>query len=79
VKRYYDFDSSPSFVAAGIQDSQQLAGFVSPQLYQPASPFEFGEKCGGLWSYCSAHAIAAESRDLGTSTPTASPLFYGMV
>lgn len=27
-----------------IQDSQQLAGFVNPQLYQPASPFEFGEE-----------------------------------
>ncbi len=28
----------------GIQDSQQLAGFVNPQMYQPASPFEFGQE-----------------------------------
>ncbi len=28
----------------GIQDSQQLAGFVNPHLYQPASPFEFGQE-----------------------------------
>jgi len=28
----------------GIQDSQQLAGFVNPNLYQPANPFEFGQE-----------------------------------
>ncbi|HEY9782818.1 MAG TPA: DHH family phosphoesterase [Leptolyngbyaceae cyanobacterium] len=28
----------------GIQDIQQLAGFVNPKLYQPASPFEFGQE-----------------------------------
>lgn len=28
----------------GIQDPQQLAGFVNPSLYQPASPFEFGQE-----------------------------------
>lgn len=28
----------------GIQSLQQLAGFVNPQLYQPASPFEFGQE-----------------------------------
>ena len=26
----------------GIQDDKQLAGFLDPQQYQPASPFEFG-------------------------------------
>jgi len=39
---------------------------MSPQLYQPASPFEFGEKCGGLWSDCSAHAIAEKVAIWGT-------------
>lgn len=28
----------------GIRDIQQLAGFVNPQLYQPTSPFEFGQE-----------------------------------
>ncbi len=28
----------------GIQSIQHLAGFVNPQLYQPASPFEFGQE-----------------------------------
>ena len=28
----------------GIQDKSQLANFVNPQAYQPASPFEFGEE-----------------------------------
>ena len=28
----------------GIQTIQQLAGFVNPKLYQPASPFEFGQE-----------------------------------
>ena len=28
----------------GIQDLQQLPGFVNPKLYQPASPFEFGQE-----------------------------------
>ena len=28
----------------GIQDLEQLAGFVNPQAYQPASPFEFGQE-----------------------------------
>ncbi len=28
----------------GIQEIQQLAGFVNPKLYQPASPFEFGQE-----------------------------------
>ena len=28
----------------GIQEIQQLAGFVNPKFYQPASPFEFGQE-----------------------------------
>jgi single-stranded-DNA-specific exonuclease len=28
----------------GIKDTTQLANFVNPQAYQPASPFEFGEE-----------------------------------
>jgi single-stranded-DNA-specific exonuclease len=28
----------------GIQNLQQLAGFVNPQMYQPASPFAFGQE-----------------------------------
>lgn len=28
----------------GIQDIHQLAGFVNPKLYKPASPFEFGQE-----------------------------------
>ncbi|MGS2911512.1 DHH family phosphoesterase, partial [Staphylococcus aureus] len=28
----------------GINDSSQLTGFVNPQLYKPASPFEFGQE-----------------------------------
>jgi single-stranded-DNA-specific exonuclease len=28
----------------GIQDLQHLAGFVNPQLYKPANPFEFGQE-----------------------------------
>lgn len=28
----------------GIRDTQQLAAFVNPQVYQPASPFEFGQE-----------------------------------
>lgn len=28
----------------GIRNSAQLAGFVKPQLYQPASPFAFGQE-----------------------------------
>ncbi len=28
----------------GIKTIQQLAGFVNPKLYQPASPFEFGQE-----------------------------------
>ncbi len=28
----------------GIRDDAQLAAFVNPQAYQPASPFEFGEE-----------------------------------
>ncbi len=28
----------------GIRDRQHLAGFVNPNLYQPASPFEFGQE-----------------------------------
>jgi len=28
----------------GIKDNTQLANFVNPQAYQPASPFEFGEE-----------------------------------
>ncbi len=47
VKRYTP-DTDGHYVAQllwqrGIQDPQQLAGFVNPQVYQPASPFEFGE------------------------------------
>ncbi len=30
----------------GIQDSQHLAGFLDPQMYQAASPFEFGQEMG---------------------------------
>jgi single-stranded-DNA-specific exonuclease len=28
----------------GINDATQLSGFVNPQLYKPASPFEFGQE-----------------------------------
>jgi single-stranded-DNA-specific exonuclease len=28
----------------GIRDSKQVAGFVKPDLYQPTSPFEFGQE-----------------------------------
>ncbi len=28
----------------GVRDSQQLAGFLNPDSYQPSSPFEFGEE-----------------------------------
>ncbi len=28
----------------GIQEAEQLAGFLNPQMYQPASPFEFGQE-----------------------------------
>lgn len=28
----------------GINDTTQLSGFVNPQLYKPASPFEFGQE-----------------------------------
>ncbi len=28
----------------GIQDPQKLAGFLNPDLYQPATPFEFGQE-----------------------------------
>ncbi len=28
----------------GIHDLEHLAGFVNPQVYQPASPFEFGQE-----------------------------------
>ncbi len=28
----------------GIRDAKQLAGFLNPQMYQPASPFEFGQE-----------------------------------
>ncbi|NEP02776.1 MAG: single-stranded-DNA-specific exonuclease RecJ [Symploca sp. SIO2E9] len=28
----------------GIQESQQLAGFLNPDCYQPATPFEFGQE-----------------------------------
>ncbi|MBD2070706.1 single-stranded-DNA-specific exonuclease RecJ [Leptolyngbya sp. FACHB-671] len=28
----------------GIQDPEQVAGFVNPDLYQPTSPFEFGQE-----------------------------------
>ncbi|MBE9152562.1 single-stranded-DNA-specific exonuclease RecJ, partial [Coleofasciculus sp. LEGE 07092] len=28
----------------GIQDPQQLTGYLKPDLYQPASPFEFGQE-----------------------------------
>jgi len=28
----------------GIRDESQLAGFVNPKIYQPASPFEFGQE-----------------------------------
>lgn len=48
VKRYSP-DTSGDYVAQllwqrGIQDLEKLAGFINPQLYQPASPFEFGEE-----------------------------------
>ncbi len=47
--RQYAPDSTGDYAAQllwqrGIQDSQQLAGFVNPQLYRPASPFEFGQE-----------------------------------
>jgi single-stranded-DNA-specific exonuclease len=28
----------------GIRDESQLAGFLNPKIYQPASPFEFGQE-----------------------------------
>lgn len=28
----------------GIRDAKQLAGFLNPQMYQPANPFEFGQE-----------------------------------
>jgi len=28
----------------GIQDPEQLAGYLNPETYQPASPFEFGQE-----------------------------------
>ena len=28
----------------GIQNSDQLVGFLNPDLYQPATPFEFGQE-----------------------------------
>jgi single-stranded-DNA-specific exonuclease len=28
----------------GIRDAKQLAGFLNYKLYQPASPFEFGQE-----------------------------------
>lgn len=31
-------------LARGIQDPEQIAGFLNPKLYQPASPFEFGQE-----------------------------------
>lgn len=45
----YAPDSSGQYAAQllwqrGIRDIQQLAGFVNPQLYQPTSPFEFGQE-----------------------------------
>ena len=47
--RQYAPDSTGDYAAQllwqrGIQDAQQLAGFVNPQLYRPASPFEFGQE-----------------------------------
>jgi single-stranded-DNA-specific exonuclease len=47
--RNYAPDSSGNYAAyllwqRGIQDLQQLAGFVNPQLYKPASPFAFGQE-----------------------------------
>jgi len=32
------------FWQRGVQDLQHLAGFVNPQLYKPANPFEFGQE-----------------------------------
>ena len=48
VRRYAP-DSDGHYAAQllwqrGIQDAEQLAGFVNPQMYQPASPFEFGQE-----------------------------------
>src|SRR3712207_6207982 len=28
----------------GIRDPEQLPGFLNPEFYQPASPFEFGQE-----------------------------------
>jgi len=47
--RNYVPDSARNYAAQllwqrGIQDLQQLAGFVNPQMYQPASPFAFGQE-----------------------------------
>ena len=28
----------------GIRDPEQLAGYLNPETYQPASPFEFGQE-----------------------------------
>jgi len=48
VKRYAP-DISGHYAAQllwqrGIQEEQQLAGFLHPRSYQPASPFEFGQE-----------------------------------
>ncbi|WP_449420422.1 single-stranded-DNA-specific exonuclease RecJ [Phormidium nigroviride] len=31
-------------MSRGIQNPEQIAGFLNPNLYQPASPFEFGQE-----------------------------------
>jgi single-stranded-DNA-specific exonuclease len=68
VKQYTP-TSSGSFAAQllwqrGIRDVSQLATFVNPKVYQPASPFEFGqemrlavERLQRAWETCEKIAI----------------------
>lgn len=49
VKEYIEPGSDGSYAARllwqrGIRDSNQLAGFLNPDAYQPLSPFAFGEE-----------------------------------
>ena len=65
--RNYAPDSSGNYAAnllwqRGIQDLQQLAGFVNPQLYKPASPFAFGQE---MHLAVERLQLALRSQDLG--------------
>jgi single-stranded-DNA-specific exonuclease len=65
----------------GIQDSQQLAGFVNPNLYQPANPFEFGQEMRWAVERLQRHTMQMKVSLFGeTSMPMVLPqlLFSGM-